>query len=169
MFSESQAGALEVLVVSADAARAAGRAVDVDDALRQVHFVLEDQMKLVEASLELLDHERKTTVQMIEEESGERYFWRVQGSKDQDYLCLARHCSCQSFQQLLKQSTEAQPILCKHLLAIKLARILGMVDKVKLPLDQFADKMCQAMEGSQGPAAVASSRFTSYAPTFKPY
>lgn len=172
MFSESQSSALELLVVCSNAARVAGRVVDVDDALRQVHFLLQDHTKLIEASLELLDHERKSSVQMIEDDAGDRHFWRVQGSKEQDYLCLTRHCSCQSFQQLLKVSSDSQPILCKHLLAIKLAVILDMVDRVKLPLDQFVERMCQAVQGAQGLAASVPStgRFnSSYAPTFKPY
>lgn len=185
MFSESQASILEVIVTQANSKRAAGgNAVEVDDALKQVHFLLHDHMKLLEASLELLDHERRKSVQMIEDEHGERCFWRVQGSREQDYLCLSHHCSCPSFQQLLRNSSDGQQhVMCKHLLAIKLAQILGLEERSKLPLDQFMERMCQAVELSSAAPTASTGTFhhyhshqqqsphqsNSFAPTFRPH
>ncbi len=164
MISESQSILLNLLVDSSRSASSSEiSSTEVDNRLKQIHFILHDQMKLLEASMELLDHERKKPVQEIIHDNSQRHFWKVLGSKDNEYLCFEKFCTCQSYQQLLKSSYDDQPILCKHLLSIRIAKILGLVEKVSLPLDQFMEKMCQ---DAQIQSADGNARFSSFASSF---
>jgi len=100
-----------------------------DDLFKVVAFIFPDDRKLIEAAFDVLD-----SLQYISKFSNSnltRDFWIVPGSRGQDYLCLSRYCSCRSFLDLSKQSNPSSPILCKHLLAVKLAHCCGMM-RVKI-------------------------------------
>ena len=87
--------------------------------LKAVGFILFDHRKLLESALEVLDQAeaQKRSIQQFQCEFSERVFWRVPGSGDKNYTCFAQYCSCPSFSNQAKKTSER--ILCKHLLALQ--------------------------------------------------
>ncbi|CAM9635898.1 unnamed protein product [Ectocarpus sp. 6 AP-2014] len=85
---------------------------------------------------QVLDKSR--VVKVVARNTG-RSVWLVQGSRGAPYLCLREYCSCsRSFQELVRRGA-LHPVLCKHLLAVRLAPALGLsmseeVDDEKLAM-----------------------------------
>lgn len=102
--------------------------------MRVVAFLLSSERGLLEHTTEVLDTCR--IVQCVGRNSGRR-FWLVESSgKRNAYVCLGGHyCSCRSFLELSKRSSGV--LLCKHLLAIRLAPYLSNVIEEFVEDDQL--------------------------------
>jgi len=112
------------------------------DVLKSVSFILHDNRKLLESAVEILGEEPPATgVKQFVSSSCGRMCWKVRGSQDREYTCLANYCSCPSFFQQSKQADGK--IYCKHLLAIKLATILHMIETETVSDERFVEVMCQ--------------------------
>jgi predicted nucleic acid-binding Zn finger protein len=101
-----------------------------ESVLKKVNFILHDQLNLVESSLDLLDECGHIT-RIICGSSG-RMFWRVPSSQQRfrggkDYLCLEGHCPCRSFGEQARVLPATTTVICKHLLAIRIATACSMV------------------------------------------
>lgn len=102
---------------------------NVEDTFRALNFILCDEKKLLEAAVDVLD-----SLQYIEKfTSGSlsgRHFWKVSGSKGNEYLCLQKFCTCRRYLELEKNeshqsnSDETDLIVCKHLVAIQIAAMI---------------------------------------------
>lgn len=112
------------------------------DVLKSVSFILHDNRKLLESAVEILGEEPPATgVKQFISSSCGRVCWKVRGSQDRDYTCLANYCSCPSFFQQSKQVDGK--IFCKHLLAIKLATVMQLMDTETVSDERFVEVMCQ--------------------------
>lgn len=58
------------------------------------------------------------------------------GSKDREYLCLRQYCSCRSYSQMARN--EGRKVLCKHLLAVKIARAMNLLDRRIVSDDEYS-------------------------------
>lgn len=142
--------------------------VEKEVVLKAFHFILHDQAKLIEHSLEIIDQSDESIkpVQQYQHEQSGRKFWKVRGSRENEYLCLSRYCSCPSFVNLVKAAELDKVILCKHLLAIQLAKALRMEQVYFMSLDTFVLKMCQPTQQQQqqrhSEAGITRSSYTQH-------
>lgn len=107
------------------------------EALRWFYYILPDHEKLLEAAVEILDrglsqeiggHSHSSPVQEYYLSSNSRCFWKVAGSsRNREYLCLKNYCSCKSFCHIARGPSNR--IICKHLLAVKIARVIGLAER----------------------------------------
>ena len=105
------------------------------DLLRTLYYLLPNQEKLLEAAVEILDlasaSESMSAIQEYELASingTRRCFWKVAGSsRSREHLCLQHYCNCRSF-SLLSRGPSSK-ILCKHILAVQIAKCIGLVEK----------------------------------------
>jgi predicted nucleic acid-binding Zn finger protein len=114
---------------------------------------LSDQEKILDAALEIFDnnsvHDDKSLTRSLpvieytcdlagETSEGERRrsFYKVIGSKDREYLCLRQYCSCRSYSQMARN--EGRKVLCKHLLAVKIARAMNLLDRRIVSDDEYS-------------------------------
>mmetsp|Transcript_71722 Transcript_71722/g.140887 ORF Transcript_71722/g.140887 Transcript_71722/m.140887 type:complete len:156 (-) Transcript_71722:358-825(-) len=110
--------------------------------LKGLSFILFDHRKLLESAVEMLgDDGQSTGVKEYVSNSCGRKFWKVRGSQDREYTCLRSFCSCQSYLIQTKQATT--DVICKHLLAIKIADMMGLVEKEEVTDEKFVELMCQ--------------------------
>ena len=97
---------------------------DPESSFGLLSHILCNDRKLCESAFEVLD-----SIQYITKYSSKsfgRTIWIVPGSRGIDYICLQRYCSCRRFLELSKLSIHNdQSVLCKHLVAIKLANTFG--------------------------------------------
>ncbi|KAG5187239.1 hypothetical protein JKP88DRAFT_347994 [Tribonema minus] len=94
-----------------------------EEILRMVTFLF--QSTQADNCADVLDHSR--IVECVGRQSRRR-IWLVQSSSHKGgaspYVCLGGHyCSCRNFQEVSKKATSL--VLCKHLLAIRLAQAFG--------------------------------------------
>jgi predicted nucleic acid-binding Zn finger protein len=116
----------------------------LDEILKSVYYILENQSKLIESALDLLDSGESSGKRIIQyrDTSSCRTFWKLNHrySKDKDYFCLSNYCNCSSFSQLARGSSNSSgTLLCKHLLAVKIAVALDYLEKTELSTSQFVD------------------------------
>ena len=110
--------------------------------MKGLSFILFDHRKLLESAVEMLgDDGQSTGVKEYVSNSCGRKFWKVRGSQDREYTCLRSFCSCQSYLIQTKQATT--DVICKHLLAIKIADMMGLVEKEEVTDEKFVELMCQ--------------------------
>jgi predicted nucleic acid-binding Zn finger protein len=111
---------------------------DENDAnlLRNLAFIFSNHRKLLESAIEIIDDKDNAMKRFISSTSPNRQFWKVKGSSNQEYLCLARYCPCPSYFQ------QARLLLprpfCKHLLAITISRALNREEITTLSNEEFA-------------------------------
>ncbi|CAM9107371.1 unnamed protein product [Ectocarpus sp. 8 AP-2014] len=81
--------------------------------------------------------DKSRVVKVVARTTG-RSVWLVQGSRGAPYLCLRQYCSCsRSFQELVRRGAP-HPVLCKHLLAVRLAPALGLSISEEVDDDKLA-------------------------------
>ena len=103
-----------------------------DDIIRMIESFYDDT-KLMESALEILDK----TNQIIEFRGSCKYrkIWKIIGSKDKSYYCLYNFCPCQSYENNNKSSSKV--VLCKHLLAIRIALALRKTLETVISDEEF--------------------------------
>lgn len=130
---------------------------DETKALNFVRYILWDQVKLVDSAVELIDNMKANDMSItcyaslpVTNSKIKRRCFRVPGStKGTEYTCYPNFCPCRSFFDMSKQSQyPAQTVMCKHLIAIRVATLLGLVTTENLPDPQFVQKFCQ--ESTEG-------------------
>ena len=89
------------------------------DCLRSISFILQDDYKLAESAIDVLDHIQYIT--HFKSRSSERNFFIVPGSQGKDYICMGNYCSCPSYMEIIKHPTQSKKH-CKHLVVIKIAK-----------------------------------------------
>eukprot|EP00904_Undaria_pinnatifida_P010706 jgi/Undpi1/6766/HiC_scaffold_21.g09245.m1 len=107
------------------------------EVLRVLDFLFCSDRALVESTIQVLDKSRVVNVRA--RDSG-RGVWLVQGSRGAPYLCLGSYCSCRSFLELARRGGD-HPVLCKHLLAVRLAPVLGVSRVEEVDDDKLAQRI----------------------------
>lgn len=118
-----------------------------ENVLKKVSFILHDQLNLIESSLDLLD-ECSFITRVVCRSSG-RMFWKVPSSQqrnrsvsgDKDYLCLEAFCPCRSFGEQARTLPTTMPIMCKHLLAVRIATACSMVKSEEVSESTFVEQL----------------------------
>ena len=157
MISETQVGLLEEFL---DRDR---RWESADDVLRLARFILHDQLKVLESALTVLD--RKERVQCFDaiatahngarsdlgagdKDVVARSYWSVPDSRTghaNPYTCTEVGCTCMSYCDLARAADGGLTPMCKHLLAVRLATALGLVECVRKDEAAFAADLSTAM------------------------
>jgi len=121
-----------------------------DAVLKVARFALWDHPKLVDSAVDLLDSIRanETTIRCYVSVCGasvRRKCWRVPGSdKGTEYTCLLHYCPCPTYTDMAKHvSGGSSTAMCKHLVAIRIASALALVQVSVLGEEQFVAKMCE--------------------------
>lgn len=117
-----------------------------NEILKQLSFILDNHRKLLELSIDILlssndDSETSNvyTVKQYINKEYDRSCWKVKGSQDNEYLCLKDYCSCIHFFQQSKTIQGPHRIICKHLLAIKLAILLKKIHVEQVNNDKYIE------------------------------
>jgi predicted nucleic acid-binding Zn finger protein len=110
--------------------------------LKSLAFILNGNRKLLEDSVDIVDDKSEfPMIRIYKSINSARSFSKVRGSRPgTEYVCLDSFCSCPSFNQQAKSVRGA--VICKHLLAIKVARALNKIEEKVLSEDKFVDYMC---------------------------
>lgn len=162
MISDEQWELLELLVAKGKLV-----AMDIDELLTAANYLFSEQGKLLDAALEIIDtqdDQRFRPVHEYVEETSSRRYWKVIGSHDTQYLCLEGYCNCPFFMNAMRShSADVQGrIVCKHLIAVRLASALRRVEIHRLPLEKFM----AGMNPQQQAAAHATATIASFHPSF---
>lgn len=158
MISEAQFELLNLFTANFDSQQTEHSTTDnTDYVLQSIWTILHDQPKLVEHALEVLDQCGRSThshfnqshtfnsvisvgnksIRRVVDPAG-RYFFLVNGSQHQEYICLDNFCSCQNFAQLsLLQQSGERKIICKHLLAVRIGLALRVIDVCSCSFENF--------------------------------
>lgn len=129
-----------------------------DKVLKIAQFALHDLPKLMESAVDLLDSIKanQTIIRCYASQGpgGRRKCWRMPGSdKGTEYTCMLHYCPCPTYTELAGRVTEGRTVMCKHLVAIRLATALGIVNESVLGDEQFVAKMCETPVVSAGKGA----------------
>lgn len=122
-----------------------------DNVLNFMRFALCDQTKLLDSAVDLLDNIKgnDTVIQCyhsnpVSNSTIKRKCWRIPGSdKGTEYTCLLNYCPCANFTEMTKCASEGRVVMCKHLVAIRIATAMNLVSNETLNDDQFVGKMCE--------------------------
>lgn len=151
-----------------------------DHVLRFARFVLFDQLKVLEGALDVLDRpgrvQRFDSVVPCDAAQAQgsnnstmkgksvlaRSFWKVPNSdaraghaSPSTYTCTETGCTCVRYCELARAADAGLTPMCKHLLAVRLATALGLVDVGELQQrddgDAFAAELARlTFEGMRG-------------------
>jgi predicted nucleic acid-binding Zn finger protein len=106
--------------------------------LKALHFILTDNLKLLENALDIVEDDYYK-IKLYKSLSSNRIFWVIPGSgrgKDyKEYVCINNYCSCASYYEQAKNTVD--PIICKHILAVKIASVLQMYISTPVSDDVF--------------------------------
>ena len=106
--------------------------------LKALHFILTDNLKLLENALDIVEDEYYR-IKLYSSISSNRIFWVVPGSgrgKDyKEYVCINEFCSCASYYEQAKITVD--PVVCKHILAVKIASVLQRYTSTPVSDDIF--------------------------------
>lgn len=107
-----------------------------DDGVRQLNIFFE---KTWASAAELLDH---ATITRITPKctTDTRVFWKVHSTSGSTYHCFAGYCSCHAFANCITHS-QGQHLICKHLLAVRLAEAMGKHASQELDDDVWGVEM----------------------------
>lgn len=108
--------------------------VDTESVLSTMWSILRDQPKLIEHALNILDNDPKYCAVKRYTDSTNRHFYTVRGEDDDENVCFESFCSCPGFAQL--SCGHEMKIMCKHLLATRIARALKIAECVHSSLEQ---------------------------------
>ena len=80
-----------------------------------------------------------------------RELYRVQGSTGRTYTCLvsSNYCSCPSFVYTVLVKEDS--LMCKHMLAVQLARAMDACQVVSISNEEFADLLSSDAPPQQAP------------------
>jgi predicted nucleic acid-binding Zn finger protein len=120
------------------------------DFFRGISFILYDDRKLLDSSLDVLSNlqyiskyicnnngDNRTNDGSYNSNSN-REVYIVSGSRDNQYMCLKRSCTCRHYLELTRQSFNYHdPIVCKHLVAVQIARASGLIKESVSTLFHF--------------------------------
>mmetsp|Transcript_34678 Transcript_34678/g.35371 ORF Transcript_34678/g.35371 Transcript_34678/m.35371 type:complete len:152 (+) Transcript_34678:51-506(+) len=107
------------------------------DFLRCCVFSFNEGMPTLESVIDVLE---SGMVREITCRTSGRSIWKVYGSKGVEYICLSSYCPCRSFYEQARSSSVY--LVCKHLLAIQLAKPLGRLTVQVVSDDVFLDNVC---------------------------
>lgn len=130
---------------------------NLDKILTIASFALWDQKILMDSAVELLDSIKanQTTIRCYASQGpgGRRKCWRMPGSdKGTEYTCMLHYCPCPMYTDMAGRVAEGRTVMCKHLVAIRIATALGIVSESVLGDEQFVAKMCETPVVSAGRA-----------------
>ncbi|CAM9196656.1 unnamed protein product [Chrysoparadoxa australica] len=118
-----------------------------EKAAEVLHFLFHKDETLLNGSIDVLDTSK--IVKCVGSVSGRTLHLVQSCSKGgQHYLCLEHYCSCPAYQHAASKTTE--PVLCKHLLAVRMAPVLGKITESVVPDKVILDQKCGAMHSSLG-------------------
>ena len=126
---------------------------DPDDVLRAARFYLHDQIKVLEAAVEVLDH--KEPIECVDcvgpGDFVARSYWRVPSSSKQGglnpewYTCMETGCTCVRYIELARAVDPSMTPMCKHLIAVRLATALKLVKYTRANAEDFSEALAQAV------------------------
>eukprot|EP01041_Mallomonas_annulata_P001369 gene1369-2642_t len=102
------------------------------DIMNSLIFCLHDNVKLLENAVDVLDC---GFVREITCRPSKRSCWKVSGSKGKEYTCLRDYCPCRSFFEQAR--LHSNDVMCKHLLAMRIAGPLGKLHIEEVSEDVF--------------------------------
>ncbi len=146
-----------------------------DELLRACRFFLYDQIKVLESAVEIVDgpyvSERNVSkIRCIRSRSSSRSFWIVPGSRGAEYTCTSCGCTCQNFLELSKSAGVNVEVMCKHLIAIRLATALdGVINETLKDEDWVNELSSRILPSFQGMENKPCSFPSDRAPHFQPY
>ena len=150
---------------------------DREELLRMCRFYLYDQLKVLESAVDIVDSpfvsgtgaSVVSKVRCYRSQSSARSFWIVPGSRGAEYTCVSGGCTCQSYLEMSKSAGVNIEVMCKHLIAIRLATALDMVVHETLSdenfVQQLSSKILSSIQGVDNLLTSVSSR----SPHFQPY
>jgi predicted nucleic acid-binding Zn finger protein len=115
--------------------------LEADVVLKRFGFVLYDNIKLLESSLDILDGDNESIIKYKNDSSG-RIVWKVRGSQGREYTCLNNFCSCPSYLNQVRHDPLSSSTICKHILGIKLGTALSKVNERSVNNDKFIELLC---------------------------
>jgi len=119
-----------------------------EEVFKSLHFIFHDNVRVIEMALDIVD---KGVVTSITSSSCDRSFHRVRSAPmSETYIVLNHHCSCKSYSEQFRvlssqpyEHYKVTPVVCKHMLAVKLGAILGKITNSSIVTDDvFVDMMC---------------------------
>mmetsp|Transcript_28666 Transcript_28666/g.58592 ORF Transcript_28666/g.58592 Transcript_28666/m.58592 type:complete len:144 (-) Transcript_28666:385-816(-) len=126
-------------VQSDSSSSSSGLSISANEAealLRSLNFVVEPEK--LDNAIQILDDRR---LRILITAAG-RTCYDVQGSNKSDrYFCIVGYCSCKCFFQLAMKT--AGPVMCKHLLAVRLAPFLQKPEVLDVTDHELAKFMMQ--------------------------
>ena len=147
---------------------------DREELLRMCRFYLYDQLKVLESAVDIVDGPFvsggvTSKVRCCHSHSGARSFWMVPGSRGAEYTCVSGGCTCQSYLEMSKSAGVNVEVMCKHLIAIRLATALDMVAHETLSDESFVTQLSSKISSScQGVDSLLTSA-SNRSPHFQPY
>jgi predicted nucleic acid-binding Zn finger protein len=136
MEADDDAGASDPLTdVLEGLAQVGGGNLALDDVvLRAVSFMMPGEQDKLDNALQILESGR---LRLATAPSG-RQLYIVSGSNRKQYLCMPNHyCSCESYYQMARKSSDT--VMCKHLLALRLAPFLSGAKHVAISDEELAN------------------------------
>jgi predicted nucleic acid-binding Zn finger protein len=115
--------------------------VDEKHILASCAFIMNDNRKLLEASLDIIDDHPTPVTAYVCGTYGKKC-WTVKGSQGREYICLQEFCNCSHFLQQARHTTER--IECKHLVCIRIATALRRVVEQEVSVEKFISVMCSS-------------------------
>ncbi len=119
------------------------------------YFVLgenEETLKLLEHAVDVINlsaaesgsSQKHLVVHEFIHQDSSRKFWKVAGSNNNEYFCLYNFCSCPHYMQMVKSASidKSTCHVCKHMIAVRLASALKLIDKHSVSLEVFMQHMC---------------------------
>ena len=126
---------------------------DPEELLKALSFIMFNEKKVLENAIDLIDDE-PCLLTCIQCSNYQRFLWRVP-SKKHTYICLGEshllfrslcidqslefYCPCKSFFEQTRFSSHK--VVCKHLLALRLAHHLQRIRIEVVPNEVFIDMM----------------------------
>jgi predicted nucleic acid-binding Zn finger protein len=135
--------------------------IEEDAVLKRFGFVLYDNIKLLESSLDILDGDKDSIVRYKNEISG-RVVWKVRGSQGKEYTCMNNFCSCPSFLNQVRHDPLSSSTICKHILGIKLGTALNRVNERSVNNDKFIELLCDGTNSGSGATTLSHYNSSSF-------
>ena len=117
-----------------------------EELLKALHFIFYDNLKIIDIALDIVD---RGNITCIQSNSCDRCFWRVCSAPNADeYTVFQSYCACRSYAEQCKHavtgaSAATSTVMCKHMLAVRLAVLLNRIGRMSIVSDTvFVEMMC---------------------------
>jgi predicted nucleic acid-binding Zn finger protein len=110
--------------------------LEIEEVFQGLSFIVYNQKSLLESAVDIIDSDAYFPITRYQCGNHARYLWRV-SSRQHSYICLEAYCPCRAF---FDQSRFTKgPVICKHLLAIRLSSRLNRTKVEVLSNEAFVE------------------------------